>query len=209
MIYAKLSQQMLWHCHKNWFVRTILRIRLIQVYPKYREPDLKLCRILLEFSQWTEPVFMAMPKPLLTEFGIHHSLKSCTHDLKFSVVLQIFELNNKALITKTWHSLKYAPVSVFQESQIPFMRKCLASKQIKLYSGGALHMNLSCREIQDFCVVPRPGNFVSILSDSRIFLIRIIFREKESTWEPRHTPKKALVKRRLTCIKTYTKCFGC
>ena len=132
MIYAKLSQQMLWHCHKNWFVRTILRIRLIQVYPKYREPDLKLCRILLEFSQWTEPVFMAMPKPLLTEFGIHHSLKSCTHDLKFSVVLQIFELNNKALITKTWHSLKYAPVSVFQESQIPFMRKCLASKQNRI-----------------------------------------------------------------------------
>ena len=26
-----------------------------------------------------EPVFMAVPKPMLTEFGIHYRLESCAH----------------------------------------------------------------------------------------------------------------------------------
>ena len=28
-------------------------------------------------NQLDEPVFMAVPKPMLTEFGIHHRLESC------------------------------------------------------------------------------------------------------------------------------------
>ena len=29
-----------------------------------------------------EPDFMAVPKPMLTEFGIHYRLESCVHILK-------------------------------------------------------------------------------------------------------------------------------
>ena len=31
-----------------------------------------------------EPVFMAVSKPLLTEFGIHHRLESCVYFFKLS-----------------------------------------------------------------------------------------------------------------------------
>ena len=34
-----------------------------------------------------EPVFMAVPKPMLTEFGIHHRLESCVHSGVFSLGL--------------------------------------------------------------------------------------------------------------------------
>ena len=34
------------------------------------------------FSRLDEPVFMAGPKPLRTEFGIHHRLQSCTRIFK-------------------------------------------------------------------------------------------------------------------------------
>ena len=30
-----------------------------------------------------EPVFMAGPKPMRTEFGIHHRLESCVSDYKY------------------------------------------------------------------------------------------------------------------------------
>ena len=50
-----------------------------------------------------EPVFMAVPKPMLTEFGIHHRLESCgqfqtnlnemTLSTKFSQPVENMKLN--------------------------------------------------------------------------------------------------------------------
>ena len=34
-----------------------------------------------------EPVFIAVSKPLLTEFGIHHRLESCVSDIPFPISL--------------------------------------------------------------------------------------------------------------------------
>ena len=38
-----------------------------------------------------EPVFMAGPKPMLTEFGIHQRLESCGHEL-----IKVFSPNSIA-----------------------------------------------------------------------------------------------------------------
>ena len=35
-----------------------------------------------------EPVFMTVPNPLLTEFGIHHRLESCEVHLKGNIKIQ-------------------------------------------------------------------------------------------------------------------------
>ena len=34
-----------------------------------------------------EPVFMAVPKPMLTEFGIHFRLESCVCEMEYSAYL--------------------------------------------------------------------------------------------------------------------------
>ena len=42
-----------------------------------------------------EPVFVAVPKPMLTEFGIHQRLESCVKDniLRIAVVKTYFSVN--------------------------------------------------------------------------------------------------------------------
>ena len=49
-----------------------------------------------------EPVFMAVSKPLLTEFGIHHILESCGgKDRKIQVPTPGFSSRVKMAISKT------------------------------------------------------------------------------------------------------------
>ena len=49
-----------------------------------------------------EPVFMAVPKPILTEFGIHYRLESCENNLRYYqnyyVYLKLFTLSFYQLI---------------------------------------------------------------------------------------------------------------
>ena len=50
-----------------------------------------------------EPVFMAVPKPMLTEFGIHYILESCGIHCKTCLREKRVELNkNKKLADKGW-----------------------------------------------------------------------------------------------------------
>ena len=56
--------------------------RLIQVYPnsQKREPGKTYTRIVgYSYSCCDEYVPIPGPKPLLSEFGFHHSLESCDH----------------------------------------------------------------------------------------------------------------------------------
>ena len=46
-------------------------------------------------NRLTEPVFIAVSKPLLTEFGIHYKLESC--DSAFSVLFSGFSVIDPAL----------------------------------------------------------------------------------------------------------------
>ena len=46
-------------------------------------------------NRLVEPVFMAVPKPLLTEFGIHHRLESCEPDSH--LVMFLFQKEIKRL----------------------------------------------------------------------------------------------------------------
>ena len=48
-----------------------------------------------------EPIFMAVPKPMLTEFGIHYILESCVETIKM-VVLALLLLSEGHALAWPW-----------------------------------------------------------------------------------------------------------
>ena len=92
-MFAKLSLHRFWPCHEKGLIKTIQTIphslyvslkltslycglRLILVYPN------PLMLWVSFESSWWAPVFMAGPKPMRTESGIHQRLESCANDNK-------------------------------------------------------------------------------------------------------------------------------
>ena len=65
MMNAKLSPHRFWPYHENGLIKTIQMIPY-NLYVSF------MCSL-------DEPVFMAGPKPMRTEFGIHHRLESCVN----------------------------------------------------------------------------------------------------------------------------------
>ena len=92
---TKVSPHRFWPCHENGLIKTLQTIphnlyvsfkltslyygsRIILVYPnpQLRESDLTLT-YWYRLNRLDEPLFMAGPKPMRTEFGIHQRLESC------------------------------------------------------------------------------------------------------------------------------------
>ena len=46
-----------------------------------------------------EPVFIVVPKPMLTEFDIHYILESCVLVMKLKISGKIFSIGNFFLVT--------------------------------------------------------------------------------------------------------------
>ena len=54
-----------------------------------------------------EPIFMAVPKPMLTEFGIHYRLESCVVDCKRKATIEKFSssIDLKLVHTKAYFKI--------------------------------------------------------------------------------------------------------
>ena len=97
---AKLSKHGFWHCHENGLIKTIQTIphNLFVSFPvlwgcviRINQDNLKSTAkgSRLETHIWVvgyrlkrldEPIFMAGPKPMRTEFGIRQRLESCGYN---------------------------------------------------------------------------------------------------------------------------------
>ena len=80
-----------------------------------------------------EPVFMAVPKPMLTEFGIHYRLESCgviQQPVYNSNSTELCEYYQNRLFNFAQHQLMDLPDSLVQEKTLQFRRESL-----KFYGG--------------------------------------------------------------------------
>ena len=61
-----------------------------------------------------EPVFMAVPKPMLTEFGIHYRLESCGHYCDKSWKLSTIQRRNFKVATRRANTNLWLKIQVMR-----------------------------------------------------------------------------------------------